>query len=228
LWARRRGVGALHKAVGAVQLPALQYKAEQAPCHGVLPRNTKMYNSHAKWTPNFFPQARVFLLRVYLQAAILPHIGATKMPKASKRNIKLSTSTATATAKPATAQATPSHDISERRATARKLSNTAYADHAAYPFGKLSATDRLYVALFAKHAKSGNGEFSTSALDLADAKPAGISITNNRARAHRLTLAGFLSRKSDDVFSFVPAIVKPSASEKRADVLYAITTYKNA
>jgi len=150
------------------------------------------------------------------------------MGKASKRNIKVASKAKAPVVTAPAPQATPSEAISERRATSRKVANTAYQDRAAYPFGKLSPADRLYVALFAHHAKRGGGQFSTSVLDLAEAKPPGVSITNNRARAHRLMQAGFLNRKSDDVFEFVAAITKPKADEKRPDVLYAVSTYAKA
>ena len=155
-----------------------------------------------------------------------------------KRNIKLP-----ATAKPAkavaakpgkpvvttAAQATPSVNVAERRATSRKLANTAYADHAAYPYGKLSATDSAYLALFAVTAKRNGGAISTSALDLAETKPTGISITNNRARAHRLIQAGFLSRTSDDLFAFVKAVTHPTDNDRKNSLLLpAITAYAKA
>lgn len=100
------------------------------------------------------------------------------------------------TAKPAAVPAKPAKPAPDKTAAAierQQHRDAQYLARASYPAGTFTAVNAAYLGLFASFAKADKaGIFDVSAVTLSGAKPAGITIVNNRARARLLHLSGHL------------------------------------
>lgn len=129
-------------------------------------------------------------------ATLAANIAAAKAGTSS--NVAPKAATPIAAGSPAPAANKPPRGLGSLN---RQLAVVAAAK---YPFGSLSDADSQYLALFAAFAKaSKSGTFTLAAVRDSAARPTGITINNNAARALRLAKAGYLSGLGTDASPFV-------------------------